>query len=300
MSFFTKNLKSKKILVTHNSTFHADDIFATAALRILLDGNVEVIRSREPAMFAKGDFVYDVGSEYDSSRNRFDHHQPGGAGARANGIPYAAFGLVWKTYGAQIAGSQEIADQLDEDLVQVIDAGDNGVSTYASIRDDLSPYLLEDMFSAFRPTWTEEQDYDVPFMVAVDIAETFLRRVIIRTRDAVLGRNFVEKAYADAPDKRIIVLDGGYSWPKVLRAYSEPLYVIFPKSNIWSVVCVRKDEKSFENKKSFPQAWAGLQNEELAKVTGVSDATFCHNNRFLVVAKSKEGALQLAQKALLA
>jgi len=38
----------------------------------------------------------------------------------------------------------------------------------------------------------------------------------------------------------------------------------------------------------------------LAKVTGVPDATFCHNGRFLAVAKSKEGALKLAEIALLA
>lgn len=296
MSLFTK----KKILVTHSSTFHADDIFATAALRIMFDGNVTVIRSREPEMFKKGDFVYDVGGEYDPSRNRFDHHQHGGAGARPNGIPYAAFGLVWKSYGARIAGSQEIADKIDEDLVQPIDAHDNGMDMYTLLRHDLSPYLIENMFSAFRPTWTEEQDYDAPFMVCVGIAETFLRRAIIRARDSILGKKFIEKAYSDASDKRIIILDGTYSWQKILHAHPEPLYVIFPKSGKWSVVCVRKDDKSFENRKSFPESWAGLMDEELAKVSGVPDATFCHNARFLAVARSKDGAIALANKALLA
>jgi uncharacterized UPF0160 family protein len=95
MSFFNK----KKILVTHNATFHADDIFATATLSLLLGGKVKVIRTRDEEIIRTGDYVYDVGGEYDASINRFDHHQKGGAGKRENGIPYAAFGLLWKTYG---------------------------------------------------------------------------------------------------------------------------------------------------------------------------------------------------------
>ncbi|MCE9517420.1 MYG1 family protein [Candidatus Nomurabacteria bacterium] len=103
MSFFTK----KKILVTHNGTFHADDVFATATLSLLLDGNIKVIRTRDPKIIASADYVYDVGGEYNLYKNLFDHHQKGGAGKRENGIPYAAFGLVWKSYGAAICGSHE-------------------------------------------------------------------------------------------------------------------------------------------------------------------------------------------------
>jgi uncharacterized UPF0160 family protein len=39
-------------------------------------------------------------------------------------------------------------------------------------------------------------------------------------------------------------------------------------------------------------------NEELAQVTGVADAVFCHNKLFMAVAKSKEGAIKLAELAL--
>ena len=82
--------------------------------------------------------------------------------------------------------------------------------------------------------------------------------------------------------------------------YPEPLYVIVPKAGRWYVHCVPKEEGSYENRKSFPEAWAGLRDEDLAHVSGVPDATFCHNARFLAVAKSKEGAISLAEKALLA
>ncbi len=288
----------KKLLITHNGTFHADDIFATAALSILLNDKVKIVRTRDVDMIARGDFVYDVGGEYDAQRNRFDHHQVGGAGKRENGIPYAAFGLVWKTYGEQICGSKEVALKIDEDLVQAIDAHDNGVDLYTLKGETVAPYLVENVFDAFRPTWTEDQEYDKPFMEVVTFAKAFLARAVIRARDSVLAKSFVQKAYNESEDKRLIVMDGGYPWNSTMMEYPEPLYVVFPKSNMWRVGCVRKEKKSFENRKSLPIEWAGLRDDQLVIVTGVPDAVFCHNGRFLAVARTKEGASALAKKAL--
>ena len=47
-----------------------------------------------------------------------------------------------------------------------------------------------------------------------------------------------------------------------------------------------------------PKEWGGLRDEALQRVTGVSDAVFCHTGLFLCGAKSKEGAITLARKAL--
>ena len=122
MSLFTK----KKILVTHNGAFHADDLFATAILFILYNGKAKIIRSRDLEIIKSADIVYDVGGEYDGHR-LFDHHQKGGAGARPNGIPYSSFGLIWRAYGEKICGDKEVAEFIDEKIVQPIDAVDNGV-----------------------------------------------------------------------------------------------------------------------------------------------------------------------------
>jgi len=61
---------------------------------------------------------------------------------------------------------------------------------------------------------------------------------------------------------------------------------------------MRLNPNSFENRKDFPNTWAGLRDEEFQKVSGVSDAVFCHRGLFLIGAKSKEGAIKLAQIAL--
>ncbi len=295
MSFF----KKKKILVTHNGTFHADDIFATATLSIMLDGNIKVLRTRDEDMFKKADYLYDVGGEYNPSRNRFDHHQKGGAGKRENGVPYAAFGLVWKTYGEIVCGSLEVVQKIDETLVQAIDAGDNGIDLYKVI-GTVAPFQIENIFSAFRPSWKEPEEYGKPFMELVSFARKFLIRKIKKVTDALEAESIVKKAYEDAVDKRLIVLDDNYPWEDVIMAHPEPLYVVGPKAGTWRLFTVKKEKKSFENRKSLPQAWAGLRDEEFAKVTGVPDATFCHNGRFLAVVKSKEGAIALAKMAVLA
>ncbi len=64
-------------IVTHNGPFHADEVFAIAALSIFFaDQDVSIIRSRDPAIIAIGNIIVDVGMEYDGER-LFDHHQGG-------------------------------------------------------------------------------------------------------------------------------------------------------------------------------------------------------------------------------
>ena len=61
---------------------------------------------------------------------------------------------------------------------------------------------------------------------------------------------------------------------------------------------VRNDPKTFVNRKDFPKAWAGFGMKNCENITGVSDAVFCHRGLFIAVAKSKEGAIKLAQIAV--
>jgi uncharacterized UPF0160 family protein len=124
-----------------------------------------------------------------------------------------------------------------------------------------------------------------------------LIRKIKKEQDNLDAENFVIDAYNKAEDKRIIILDNDYPWGETLMNYPEPLFVVLPKFNMWRVGTVSKEKNSFENRKSLPLAWAGFRDEELAKITGVADAVFCHNARFLAVAKSKDGAIALAKKA---
>jgi uncharacterized UPF0160 family protein len=76
------------------------------------------------------------------------------------------------------------------------------------------------------------------------------------------------------------------------------LYAIYPAHNNWNCSAAKVAEDSFVTKTPFPAEWAGLRNGDLAAVTGVPDAVFCHTGLFVCVAKSLEGITELAQQAL--
>lgn len=293
-------METKKILVTHNSKFHADDVFATATLKLRFGNDVTIIRSRDASTIEKADIVYDVGGIYDPEKDRFDHHQPERAGNRPNGIPYASFGLVWKKYGPDICGSHEVADALDAYLVQAIDAPDNGVDLFTLTRD-IVPYLFSDGLYTFRPTWKEDsRRVDEGFFEAVAIAEKILARAIVQARDRIEGERAVIDAYNKAEDKRVIILDDRYPWEVVALTFPETLFVIAPRINDgqWNAEGVYVKKGSMERRIYFPEAWAGKYQQELADVTGIQGSVFCHLGRFMVTAKTKEDVLALVKMTL--
>ncbi|RKZ62152.1 MAG: MYG1 family protein, partial [Gammaproteobacteria bacterium] len=162
-----------KTIATHNGNFHADDVFSIAALKCVLP-SFKLIRTRDSELIAKADIVVDVGGEYDSDADRFDHHQRGGAGERENGIPYSSFGLIWQKYGLEICqGNQDVANAVDAGLVSTIDAIDCG--HVEGISQGIS---LSQTISMFNPTWQEDSHFDTCFDEAVDFASRVLTRFI--------------------------------------------------------------------------------------------------------------------------
>lgn len=290
-------------IVTHNKHFHPDDVFAVATLLLVLGDKkpIKIIRTRNPLIIASADYVVDVGGEYDAEKNRFDHHQKGGAGQRGNGIPYASFGLVWKKYGAQICGSEEIARMIEEKIIESTDATDNGVGIIRPVFDGIYPYSYWNVISSLNPTWKERhKDRDELFKASADSAKSVISREIEIARHFIEGRGFVETAYENAEDKRLIVLENEFSWKKILNKYKEPLFVVEPnfEEGTWVVTAIKDDPHSFINRKDMPKKWAGKKDKELVMETNVKDALFCHNNLFIAAAHSKEGAIKLSRLAI--
>lgn len=298
------NLFSKKPrVITHIGSFHADDVFACATLSLLLKDRIKIIRTRDEEIIKTGDYVVDVGGIYDPDTNRFDHHQREGAGERSNGIPYASFGLVWKKFGKELCGSQEIADMIDQVLVQPIDASDSGVDISKPIFEGTEEYSMGVLVSSFRPTWQEDISADKTFPKALKLAKEILLNEIKRSKAAFEAHKVVTDAYNKATDKRLIIIEESIRREDIVATlvnFPETLFGVYPNKHkeYWQVVGIKKILESFELRKKLPKAWAGLGDEELAKASGVADATFCHRDLFLTAAKSKEGALKLAQLAV--
>lgn len=298
-------MKSKKLkLVTHDGSFHSDDLFAAATLSIMFEKNgksFEIIRTRDEEIIGSADYVFDVGGVYDADKNRFDHHQTGGAGERG-GVPYSSFGLVWKKFGLGIVDQKEVFDFIERKLVIPVDANDNGLDLYKNNFSDFSTYTLQDVLSIFSPTALEDLNKDEQFKKALVWAKEILNREIKKANDQIEVAKIIKGFCEKAEDKRLVVIDR----PKVsrfeiwnaLQDFPATLFAVSGDNEDWYVVAMRKEKDSFGNRKDFPKAWAGLKGKELQDISGVKDAVFCHNNLFMCVARSKEGAIALAQKAL--
>ncbi len=303
MSIFNK----KKICVTHNGSFHADDLFATATLSILNNGNIKVIRTRDEEIFKTADYVYDVGGENDPNKNKFDHHQKGGGGVRDNGIPYASFGLVWKKFGEEICDDKKVADYIENKIVLYIDAKDTGFDISKPIIPNVFPYSVDAIFLSVAPTWKEsETNIDKIFKEQVDKVVVLLKREIKIAKDDIDGINTLLQAYNEAEDKRIVIAKNDYPrylLQDTLSKLPEPIYLIYPsiKANTWKVEAIKKSPDTMESRKYFPVEWRGLMEKDgkLKEITGVKDAQFCHATGFYLTVGSLEGAIKLAQKALI-
>lgn len=286
-----------KIILTHSGSFQADDIFAVAILMLVI-GESKVVRTRDTDQIALADYVVDVGMVYDPALNRFDHHQPGGAGERPNGIPYASCGLVWKEFGERLAESKEAADLIDLNLMQPLDAHDNGVAIADYRFKNVREYSIVDFLYSFKPTVqaNEEELYKV-FMQLVEIAKELLGRETAKAKSVIEGEVKVREAYEASADKKIIILPEELPWGRVFAEKPDVLFVVYPRNDSrWGVRVVQ--DSGFVSRKPFPANWGGKRDEELQKITGVSDAIFCHRGLFMAVAETKEGAKKLAEIAL--
>lgn len=289
-----------KKIVTHNSTFHADDVFAVATL-LIIEPDAEVIRTRDENIISSADYVVDVGQIYDKDKKRFDHHQLGGAGKRDDGIEYASFGLVWKEYGEKIAGGKEEADFIERILVKPIDAHDNGIPLSEYFYEDLRYFTISDFLYSYLPRIDNtEEEINKAFMEVLVITKSLILREVGKSKKVVEDDRKVKQVYESSIDKRLIVMDEANGWNRILMSYEEPLFVVYPRPDgKWSVKAVPKSNKVFGLfRKLFPSSWAGKSDEDLVNETGVDGAVFVHKNLFLAVAKTKDGAIELANKAI--
>src|SRR5215218_914880 len=274
-------------VATHPGNFHADDVFAVAVLQ-LVHGELDVLRTRDHDAQAAADVRIDVGGRHDPATGDFDHHQKGGAGERANGIRYASFGLVWREHGEALAGSPEAATAIDERLVCGVDANDVG----------------QTLIAALNPSWDEAlsaAEEDERFMQAVALARGMLEREIAGAAAFDRARDLVAAAIRRADDPRVIELASNMPWREaVVNSAPEALYVVYPKSDGWGSQAVPRELGSFENRLSFPADWRGRSGADLAALTGVQDAIFCHAAGFYASAGSREGIVALVAASIAA
>jgi uncharacterized UPF0160 family protein len=297
--------KSKIKVVTHDGNFHADDIFASAAFSLWAEKNdkkLEIIRTREKDKIEKADIVIDMGGIYDSDRNRFDHHQKGGAGMRDNGVPYASFGLVWEKYGEEICGNRGVAYRVEEKLVMPIDARDNGVNISVANKLGINDHHTTYMICNFSPTCQEDKESLFgQFEKGLHFAEEILIREIAWAKALIDGEKETLEAIKKQNKPEILILDKKIEWHEAVSKDKNIKLVVYPnkEKTEWRIQVGRDDLEDYDSRRiKFPESWCGLRDHEFVKVSGIKDAVFCANNGWLAVIKTKEGAIEMANKVL--
>jgi uncharacterized UPF0160 family protein len=291
-------------IATHDGSFHADEVFAVAALG-LLGEPIELVRTRDRDQLSAADLRVDVGFRDDPASGDFDHHQRGFDRVRANGVGFASFGLVWDHYGTRICGGDaEVADSVDATLVQTVDANDTGQRLTEAIVEGVHPMSVSSVIAGCNARWDEtlsaEQE-QARFDEALALAAGILRREIDAAAASARAVQIVREAIAAAPDPRVIELPVNSPWKRTLVPEApEARFVIYPKRQGFGLEAVPRELGSFENRLDLPAAWAGLEGDDLVAATGVADALFCHAKRFLVVARTRAAVGRLAELALAA
>ena len=212
-------------------------------------------------------------------------------------MKYSSFGLIWKLLGEKICTSKEVTKLVDERLVKIIDAVDNGQAEKVE-----NSFTINDVISGFNQNWYEDGDEEnrlIGFKAALNVAERVLDNVIRSAKGFVMADEEMKKTKLILNGK-VLLLERFVPWQQYVRnTFPDSVFVIFPDSNeTWRVQAVPEDKRSFKSKKLLPESWAGLEGEELAKLTEVSDAVFCHSGRFIAGAKTKESIIKMAELAL--
>lgn len=266
---------------THGGKFHADDVFSSALL-LYLNPEITITRGNKVPEDFEG-IVFDIG------RGKYDHHQRDSR-IRENGVPYAAFGLLWEELGAEILG-EELAVKFDESFVQPLDNNDN-----TGEKNELASLI-----GNFNPSWDVQNGENEAFSRAVQTAKMILVNMFEKYKGNERADKRVEEILAtheaavssgekSAIEAKLLVLPEFVPCQKQLRE-TDIAFIIFPSNRGGYCIQPLKKEHSLNYKCSFPESWLGLEGKELKHSTGLNSANFCHKGGFIMTADDLNDAI---------
>jgi uncharacterized UPF0160 family protein len=296
-------------LVTHSGGFHADELLSSVILTRLFP-QAELIRTRDNDWVTPSSdkIIYDVGRHYNVEAQIFDHHQRPNP-LREDEQPYSSFGLIWAHYGRAYLTAMNVPaenievihDKFDSKFVLPIDLLDNGAME-PSVAGPLSILTLPTLLGSLKPVFddTSETADDDAFMAALQIARSFIEASIGNFAAKARAQGLVFEAIEKAGASPILELPMGMPYRSALdqAGADHILFVVTPRGDDWTIGGIKLSNETFENRADLPAAWAGLTDGALEAACGVKGAKFCHNARFIAVADTREGILEMARLAV--
>ncbi|WP_372881933.1 MYG1 family protein [Psychromonas sp.] len=261
-------------VVTHNGSFHADEVTAVALLQlygIIKKGQFEIIRTREMEQINQGDIVVDVGAIHNIETCRFDHHQ-------IKDGKISSAGLVWLWIKDKTG---KACPEIDC-FVEAIDKHDCGIEKMAdfSFAQIVSAYNHTDVF--------DDKKQQKAFNHAVNIALKFTGHLKQKQDKLKRAAEIIKKSQVKQIGKHKVLILAEYApnWTALVHGesnYSEITHVIWyvEAKNQWNIQIPSDKENS------FVMAHPRLNDDE--------NALFIHQNGFFGVYQSKEAIFTMLE-----
>lgn len=280
-------------IITHHQNFHVDEVMAIALLLKYYVKNEkhEIIRTRDRSILTEAKtnndiFVIDVGGEYDFEKKNFDHHQNDSSLVWEDGTPLSSCGLIWKwlrkTKRLNQFMNDETMNKIEEDLIKLIDAHDNG-----------DYWVYSGIINGYNRKDGARQDYK--FSQALNCATQFYDNFFYNLRNLIKGEKEMKKAIEKSRSfNELIISDCKISGSAVMAAkMSKKSLIAYPRTkDSWVIEAVSKSDN---NKFSMPLQWRGLTEDNIKRKTGIDNLIFCHKNGHLcMLSGTKEDLIKIS------
>ncbi|KAM0687362.1 hypothetical protein COBT_001401 [Conglomerata obtusa] len=296
---------TEKVIITHDGTFHLDELLAISILQQIYPAT-KIVRTRDHSTLSQYDIlaVVDVFGVFDPNKNLFDHHQRGfnETFTPETGVKLSSAGLVYRHFALQFLNTYEIpysqALNIYKKYFIHADAIDNGIDVQSKvhIKDEYRPIKVRS-FSDIVSLYNDNDDFETALEFVKGDLDRFMKRYKKNTDNIESVRMNMLECEGD-----ILILTVKDNVMDIVCELEKQMnrnykYLIMNDTR-WKGYAVIKEVGSFENKVPFYEKWRGLRNEELQKVCGVKDAIFVHASGFLAICNSFDGILELCKKSL--
>ena len=283
----------QRSLGTHDGTFHADEITACALLMLFdrIDRD-KIVRTRDLSILEHCEYVCDVGGVYDPRKKRFDHHQASYSGHLSSA------GMVWLYLLDEKVIQKSVYDFFNRVLIWGVDAHDNGKVTVEPGICSFSQIISH--FVPFDHAAPSEK-VNRAFFEALDFAYGHVKRLLDRYYYAESCRDSITKAMERG--NKYLILDCSIPWMDAFfdlgGEHHPALFIVMPSGPHWKLRGIPPNTHDrMKVRLPLPEDWAGLMDNDLKRVSGITGAIFCHKGRFISVWQTKEDALKALELVL--
>ncbi|WP_299459382.1 MYG1 family protein [uncultured Microscilla sp.] len=280
-------------LITHNGSFHADEVFAVAILQRLKGAHLHITRTRHPDLLGKvikdsSVLVVDVGLMYDPAHNNFDHHQD-------RDLKSAA-GLVWEHFGLQLCGGNtDVALLVQESLIDLVDQTDTNQNNILKTIDEHLPGGTAGTVSGLIGAFNREPDNDAlqmeQFDKAVKTAATFLENTLYEAEKIVAQKPIWETRQMLTP--QVVRLEQYCKgWKRWAALEPSIRFCLVPRASKNELVEGQQWQLTTIDAEAYPLPTLETMQ---AGVSNANDIEFAHKARFLAVFNNEATALEVVK-----